>query len=169
MVGVYSTLEDSMRHDPTVSGEVYSITEILRQRLESALEAVEGINAASSRSQRTTLSAVDVRRAIDERRNRDKFFPENLFADPAWDMLLELYAAELGQIRVATASLCAGAAVPPTTALRWISTLERAGLINRRNDPLDGRRIFVALSAKGVSSMEAYFESNAGELNYGSY
>ena len=158
-----------MRRDPTVSGEVTSITEILRQRLVSALEAVEGIKAAIPRSHRTTLSAIDVRRAIDERRNRDKFFPKNLFADPAWDMLLELYAAELGQIRVATASLCAGAAVPPTTALRWISTLEREGLIDRRNDPLDGRRIFVALSAKGVSSMEAYFESNAGELIYRSY
>jgi DNA-binding MarR family transcriptional regulator len=164
MVSVYSILEDSMRHGPTVSGGVISITEILRQRLESALEAVEGIKPAIPRSHHTTLSAVDVRRAIDERRNRDKFFPENLFADPAWDMLLELYAAELGQIRVATSSLCAGAAVPPTTALRWIGTLAREGLIDRHSDPLDGRRIFVRLSAKGVSSMEAYFQSNTGML-----
>ena len=151
-----------MRRGIEVSGEFISRTDILRQSLISALAAVEDIKAASPRSQRTTLSAVDVRRAIDERRNRDKFFSKNLFADPAWDMLLELYAAELGQIRVATARLCAGAAVPPTTALRWISTLAREGLIDRHSDPVDARRIFVRLSAKGMSAMEAYFESNAG-------
>ena len=158
-----------MRHGPAASGEFIGRTDILRQSLMRALEAVEDINAASSRSQRTTLSAVDVRRAIDDRRNRDKFFPKNLFADPAWDMLLELYVAELDQTRLATSSLCDRAAVPATTALRWISTLAREGLIDRRSDPLDARRIFVRLSSKGMRAMEAYFESNAVGLNYGSY
>ena len=158
-----------MRHGPTDSGNIMSMMEIQGQGIDSAFGCVEGLNAANSRSTRTAHSAVDVRRAIDERRNRDKFFAENLFADPAWDMLLELYAAELAQVRVAISSLCAGSAVPPTTALRWISTLERESLIYRRKDPMDGRRIFVALSAKGMISMEAYFESNSGRMNYASY
>jgi len=159
--------ENSMRHGPTNSGEILSMNEIERQGLDGAYGSVERLKAASSRSQRTTVSSADVRRAIVERRNRDKFFPENMFADPAWDMLLELYAAELGQVRVTISSLCAGAAVPPTTALRWISTLEREALIYRRKDPTDGRRIFAGLSAKGLIAMENYFESNAGRLSCG--
>jgi DNA-binding MarR family transcriptional regulator len=73
-------------------------------------------------------------------------------------MLLELYAAELAQRRVATSELCIGAAVPASTALRWIEKLHQKGLAARRNDPLDARRVWVELSAEGVSLMERYFE-----------
>jgi DNA-binding MarR family transcriptional regulator len=94
---------------------------------------------------------------IRERRQRNEFFPENLFADPAWDMLLELYQASLDQCRMSVTNLCEGAAVPPTTALRWIGTLEANGLATRRSDPLDGRRVFIALSETGMDAMDAYF------------
>jgi hypothetical protein len=32
--------------------------------------------------------------AIVTRRNRDRLLPDRFFSDPAWDALLELYAAE---------------------------------------------------------------------------
>lgn len=143
----------------------YRAAEVVRRTLEATLKAVDHLNAATPETPHRTMSATDVRRAIKERRNRDKFFSEHLFADPAWDMLLQLYVAELDQIRLATSSLCASAAVPTTTALRWISTLANEGLIDRRNDPLDGRRVFIALSAKGVRSMEAYFQTSASNHN----
>jgi DNA-binding MarR family transcriptional regulator len=88
-------------------------------------------------------------------------FGDDLFADPAWDMLLELYAAQLGQRRVATSDVCIGAAVPATTALRWIEKLNQKDLIRRRKDPSDARRIWVELSAEGVLLMQRYFESAA--------
>ena len=93
------------------------------------------------------------------RRNRDKIFGGELFADPAWDILLELYAAELGQFRVSVTNLCLGAAVPATTALRWISSLQKKRMIERRSDPMDGRRVFVFLSATGRDAMCRYFKS----------
>ena len=90
------------------------------------------------------------------RRMRAQFFADELFADPAWDMLLDLYAAQLEDRRVSVSSLCIAAAVPPTTALRWIGTLHDAGLFERRADPSDRRRVYVALSTKGLRAMREY-------------
>jgi DNA-binding MarR family transcriptional regulator len=59
---------------------------------------------------------------------------------------------------MSVSNVCDASAVPPTTALRWIGTLESEGLIVKKSDPLDGRRVFVRLSPKGVSAMEAYFQ-----------
>src|SRR5690242_2157665 len=65
---------------------------------------------------------------IRARRMRTFFLSSDLFAEPAWDMLLELFHAELSHRRVAVKHLCAAAAVPATTALRWLTTLVDEGL-----------------------------------------
>ena len=98
------------------------------------------------------------------RRERARFFPDGLFADPAWDMLLDLLAAGLAQTRVSVSSLCLASNVPSTTALRWIKALENDGLVMRQADPHDGRRYFVTLSQKAKSALHAYFSSIGVEL-----
>ena len=103
-----------------------------------------------------------VRRVLRQRRMREQFFPADLFADPAWDMLLDLYAAQLEGQPVAVSSLCIAAAVPATTALRWIKTLTDTGLFERQSDPRDGRRIFIGLSPKAAQAMERYFAALDG-------
>jgi len=85
------------------------------------------------------------------------------FGDPVWDILLELYAAELSNERPAISEVCKGGAVPYTTALRWVGHLEDAGLLVRTPDPEDRRRVFVKLSAKGFASMSEYFGRGASE------
>jgi DNA-binding MarR family transcriptional regulator len=100
-----------------------------------------------------------VRALLKLRRQRDRFFGSDLFADPAWDILLELYASELGQFRVSISHLCIAAAVPTTTALRWIGLLENEGLVGRRRDPTDGRRQFIMLSEKALAAMNSYFRT----------
>lgn len=50
--------------------------------------------------------AARVRALIRARRTRDQFFQSVLFADPAWDMLLDLMAARLEHKRVSVSSLC---------------------------------------------------------------
>ena len=94
---------------------------------------------------------------IRARRLRGEYFDESLFHDPAWDMMLDLLAAEIEQIRVPVSSLCMAAAVPATTALRWIKTLTEKELFVRRADPHDGRRVFVELSAEASSALRGYF------------
>ena len=107
-----------------------------------------------------SVPAVDIetiRQVIRARRLRARYFDEELFADPAWDMLLDLLQAEIAQLRVPVSSLCIAAAVPATTALRWIKTMTDAGLFLRRADPHDGRRVFIELSRSASEGMRRYF------------
>jgi hypothetical protein len=73
------------------------------------------------------VSAELVRSIIRARRLRDQFMPGNLFADPAWGILLDLLQAEIVQHRVPVSSLCIASAVPATTALRWIKIMTDNG------------------------------------------
>ena len=102
-------------------------------------------------------SASEVRAVIRMRRLRDRFFDRELFADPAWDMLLDLMAARIERVQVAVSSLCIAACVPPTTALRWIKTMTDYCLFDRVADPDDGRRVFIRLSDTAAESMSRYF------------
>lgn len=98
-----------------------------------------------------------VRRIIRERQLRGRFLDAELFADPAWDMLLDLTAARAEYQRVSVTSLCIAAAVPPTTALRWIGQMVDAGLFERVSDDADKRRAFIALSDSAADAMARYF------------
>ena len=102
-------------------------------------------------------SAETVRAVIRARRLRNRYFPEHLFADPAWDMLLDLLQAEIAQLRVPVSSLCIAAAVPATTALRWLKTMVQEGIFVRRADPPDGRRVFVELAPQTSRALRRYF------------
>lgn len=98
------------------------------------------------------------RRTYRNRRTRAAIIgDEDLFGEPAWDLLLDLFIAAKERKRVPVTSACIGAAVPTTTALRWLAVLEERGLVLREADPSDARRIFVRLSADAYSRMVAYF------------
>jgi len=100
-----------------------------------------------------------VRRLIRKRRQRDQFFPSDLFADPAWDMMLDLYAAHYERREISVSSLCIAAAVPATTALRWIKTMVDDGRFERIADPADGRRIIVSLADDTRCRLDEYFDN----------
>lgn len=100
-----------------------------------------------------------VRKIVAQRQARARFFDASLFADPAWDILLDLTAARVEHTRVSVTSLCIAAAVPPTTALRWIAQMTEAGLLERVEDDSDKRRAFMQLSDKAADAMAAYFAS----------
>ena len=101
---------------------------------------------------------VALRQSLQARAQRGRFFNARLFYDPAWDMLLELYAASLAQRKLSVSRLAERTRVPLTTALRWITALEKEGAVERRPDPLDARRVFILLSEQGASAMDAYFD-----------
>ena len=98
-----------------------------------------------------------VRTIIRQRQARAKFFDAGLFADPAWDMLLDLTAARAEHSRVSVTSLCIASGVPPTTALRWIGQMTCCGLLERVEDEADRRRAFIALSDAAAGGMARYF------------
>jgi len=103
------------------------------------------------------VSIETVRAIIRARRLRGRYFPEDMFADPAWDMLLDLLQAEISKLRVPVSSLCIAAAVPATTALRWLKAMVQEGLFIRRADPHDGRRVFVELAPQTSQALRQYF------------
>lgn len=98
-----------------------------------------------------------IRRILRQRQLRGRFLDGDLFADPAWDMLLDLTASRIEGKQVSVTSLCIAAAVPPTTALRWIGQLVEAGLFARVSDSVDRRRAFIALTDKAAAAMARYF------------
>lgn len=108
-----------------------------------------------------------VRRIIRQRQLRSRYFDGDLFADPAWDMLLDLTAARVEHTRVSVTSLCIASNVPPTTALRWIGQMIDGGLLERHEDETDRRRAFITLTDKSVEAMAGYFAElgrSAGRL-----
>jgi len=92
------------------------------------------------------------------RRQRARHFDESLFGEPAWDLLLDLFIQSERGTTVSVSSACVAAAVPTTTALRWISTLMSKGLVDRTTDQQDGRRSLIKLSQRGRQMMIGFLE-----------
>ena len=114
-------------------------------RFESPAQAwrAQGEDQRSAREeeQRPRLpEAAVLRRIIKARQARMRHFDADLFADPAWDILLDLAAARAERQQVSVTSLCIAAGVPATTALRWIGQMVDADLLVRVSDPHDRRR-----------------------------
>ena len=127
----------------------------------SVSEELRGTLAAMRAEMQGRPSPKWLEQVLRARKLRHRFFTMGLFADPAWDMLLDLYAAELKQRRVQVTSLCIASHSPTTTALRHIAVLTENGLIRKFLDPLDSRRKFVELTPKAIEAMERYFSSIA--------
>lgn len=93
------------------------------------------------------------------RSNRHKFLgiSRDLFSDPAWDLLLELYAARLDRKRVSSSTMGLESGIAQSTALRWLGYLVNLGLIERTQDPHDKRRQWVMISDRAAAGMRRYF------------
>jgi DNA-binding MarR family transcriptional regulator len=91
------------------------------------------------------------------RRARDAHFPVGYFADAAWEILLELEQARRQCTRMSISDIGLGAGVAPTTVLRYIDRLVADGIVERRPDPLDRRRVFIALTKHGQALMAGIF------------
>ena len=102
-----------------------------------------------------------VRRAqmiFDERRARERTMAECafLFGEPGWDMMLYLYLTTKRGEEVSVSTAAYASAVPPTTALRCLRDMEKAGLVRRWPDTFDGRRTLVELTQTGLEAMERF-------------
>lgn len=99
------------------------------------------------------------------RRRRDARFGGRLFADPAWDMLLDLFVHHHRGKLVSAHSLCIAAAVPQTTALRWIGKLRAAGMVTRVRSRHDQRVVHILLTDRALDLMTAYLRSEAASAD----
>ena len=140
-----------------LSDEVSRIASTLARLSTGPAEAARPTELPPAAGEVPDVTAETVRSVIRARRLRSRYFEEGLFADPAWDMLLDLLQAEIAQLRVPVSSLCIAASVPATTALRWLKMMTQQGIFVRRADPHDGRRVFVELAPAASQSLRHYF------------
>lgn len=100
------------------------------------------------------LAAI-ARSEFHNRRRRDSLIRYDLFAEPAWDMLLDLYIQHHRGQPVPVDRLCTAAATAGTTGLRWLGLLIEKELVIRSSFAEDGA-VRVALSERGINEMERY-------------
>ncbi|MEO0591035.1 MAG: hypothetical protein AAFZ11_10815 [Pseudomonadota bacterium] len=123
--------------------------------------AAQNLDGLDLEERRKTFAHM-ARTAYAKRRKRTSIFGDpELFGEPGWDILLDLYIAHVEGKPVSVSSACIGSASPPTTGLRWLGVLTEQGFIAREHDPLDQRRVLVRLTDKALDAMDAYFSSSA--------
>lgn len=98
------------------------------------------------------------KRYIRQRRVRADAFGADLFRDPAWDIVLDLYCSRTSGKLVGVMDACIAAGVPLTTAHRHVRRLLDATLIVTRRDPHDRRRSWLELTDAAAKLVEIWLE-----------
>jgi DNA-binding MarR family transcriptional regulator len=106
------------------------------------------------------ITGDSVRLVCELRRKRMECFPQKLFGDPTWEILLQLYAAHLDGRQLSVTRLTRCSRVALTTVLRRLGVLENEGLVTRTDDAFDGRRVNVGLSFFGAEAMHRCFAAS---------
>ncbi|HEX8364230.1 MAG TPA: hypothetical protein VF603_02985 [Allosphingosinicella sp.] len=109
----------------------------------------------SAASEPLEIPAPLVRAILRIRRLRADYLPA-AGGDPAWSMILELYAAELEGRQLNQSRLTLAAGIPHTTGLRITRTLIGRGVFVRRPDRADGRQLVLSLAAEAADKVRAY-------------
>ena len=112
----------------------------------SSLEHFSGLLQASLS---VHITEDHVQSLLTLRRGREELFGAELFSDPAWDIVLELYGARLGGHSVRRSDLARSLKAPRSAITRWVAALIEAGHVEA--DPIDPER--VELSDSGAAKM----------------
>jgi len=136
------------------SGETSRIASGLVWPLSSSSPSRETACGKERHADRALLQAVEA--AILARSLRPDHVPSELLLDPAWDMLLELFRADLTGEQATASSLAKAAGVTTSSGPRWIDALVAKGLCVR-GDRADDGRMAVDLSSRGSDALRAYF------------
>jgi DNA-binding MarR family transcriptional regulator len=97
-------------------------------------------------------------RYIEARRVRSMLFGQNLFSDPAWDILLMLYQAELEGRFLTLEQLSETLRLSLNIVLGLVGVMERRGLlVEHRSSPNSRRRSAQRLSPLAMDAMASWF------------
>jgi DNA-binding MarR family transcriptional regulator len=101
-----------------------------------------------------TLTEDHILSVLMVRRARTRIFGKNLFSDPAWDILLVLYAAKLAKRTLKLTELTNVLDTPSSTVARWVATLKDRGLIVAVVSESGAQQSELGLSSVGATRME---------------
>jgi hypothetical protein len=130
-------------------------------RFRSANDRATALRSPRPPADVSAKSLATARRMVRERLKRNQHFEARLFADPAWDMMLDLFIAEAEGRETPVMNLCLSSQVPETTTLRWVKTLEHAGIVIRQKDEHDQRRVLVRLSPVASKALASYLDETS--------
>ena len=91
-----------------------------------------------------------------ERRRRDDMFPDALFGEPAWDLLLAMFIARDKSQTMILCKAYKAAGVSDTTGRRLLDRMEDQGLITRRRAPRSRKMRIAELTDLAVDRMTDY-------------
>ena len=91
------------------------------------------------------------------RRRRHSVFGKAMFGEPAWEILLLLFALGPRQTVTRLAEL---ACASKSTAIRWIDYLEGQRLVEREAHPTDKRAVYVELTEKARDAIRLYLSGS---------
>lgn len=94
------------------------------------------------------------------RADRSIVLDPDLFAEPAWDILLSLYVANVESCPMQVSWVCNESGVAATTALRWIDRLIELRLVRRHQNPGDARSSFLELDKEGRQKMDQILQQS---------
>jgi len=145
------------------AGDPPGLVSSLRTLARAMLTITEGADSAAGVSRNGERRQVGrlAGELYRERLRRSEFFPADLFGEPAWDILLDLYAASKANELRSIKSACLSSHVPEATALRYIDQLVALGLVERKPDRTDRRRKYLSLTPLGERKMHDYLASMA--------
>ena len=127
-------------------------------RVAQLVDNVRRIEGASASIEQAALASL-ARTLIWEFDARELYFSDDLFSDPAWLMMLDLFAREADGIKTTVSSAAIAARVPATTALRWLNVLESRHLIERRRLDGDRRKSSVHLTPRARAGVERWLQT----------
>lgn len=108
------------------------------------------------------FALANARRTYERRRFRRDFIgSQELFREPAWDMLIYLFIGSCEGRRIPVTEVVEEAYIPQSSALREVHKLCDAGLAVRLPDPSDGRRHFVEIADVTRERLETYFGADS--------
>jgi predicted transcriptional regulator len=112
------------------------------------------------------VSALDqarfAERIYQARRARERVFANDIFADPAWDILLDLFVRSTRNELISISSACYGANVPHATALRYVKALTKSKYLERISHPNDKRSKILKMTSLGNKLMGEWLRNSRG-------
>lgn len=121
----------------------------------SAFEQLRALLSRKRLRRRIEITEDHIVSILIARRSREAMFGANLFAEPAWDVLLELYAAKLGTRTTCVTDLARAIGVPQSTTKRWVALLEARGLVAREHLTPGQSGSRISLTEAGESKMKS--------------
>ncbi|WP_449472034.1 hypothetical protein [Sphingobium chungangianum] len=101
------------------------------------------------------------RRLLQESFARERILSFDLFADPAWHIVLDLFASEVEGKSISVSSACIISGAPSTTALRHLNWLSERGAVLRIKDRNDARRWYVRLKPEYAERIRQHLQQVA--------